>query len=539
MQGHHSEKSILNAGRAERPRTMATRRRPWTRGFPRAAAGLLAFGLLVPASGAAGEPPFSLFAGPGGDSTGEFRLGARPWLAPLPTGGIVVPAPWASVAREADRSPAPAADRPHRFFLAAGEVALGILVPWVYDRYVTNEDFAHISWHTVSGNFKAGFGFDRDDFDTNQSYHPYQGSLFFEAGRSNGYGYWESGLFALAGSFIWECCMENDRPSINDLVNTTLGGMTRGEVQHRLSIMVLDTTSTGSERFFREIGAAILNPIGAITRLAEGDVGRVYPNPDERYPSGFAVSVDAGYRHVEEAEHENQALLTVDARYGDPFAGDLRQPFDSFWAAMDMDFPNPQPITRFEERGVLRGWDLSDTAAPARYLFELTQDYEYFNNAAEVFGAQMFSAGVLSRYPLGNGVSAAAELAASAIPLAGVKTIDFENPATGRNYDYGPGGGVRAGVRIYLGARELLDVGYGVAWIATVNGFSDDNTLQFFRAEASVPIAGLLGAGGGYRWYSRKTSYSNGFFEPRQTQAEWRVFLRFAFGAEGLRAPRD
>ena len=515
------------------------RRRPWARGFPRAGAALLAAGLLVPAVGAAGEPSFSLFAGPGGESAGEFRLGARPWFVPLPAGGIVLPMLETGAAREADRSAAPATDRPNRFFLAAGELALDILVPWMYDRYIADEDFARISWHTVSQNFKAGLGFDRDDFDTNQSYHPYQGSLFFEAGRSNGYGYWESGLFALAGSFIWECCMENDRPSINDLVNTTLGGMTRGEVQHRLSIMVLDTTATGSERVFREIGAAILNPIGAITRLADGDIGRVYPNPEERYPSGFALSVEAGYRHVEEAAHENQALLTVDARYGDPFAGDVRKPFDSFWAAMDLDFPSQQPITRFEERGILRGWDLNDPGAPARHLFQLTQDYEYFNNAAEVFGAQMFSAGVLSRYALGSGVYAAAELDASVIPLAGVKTIDFENPETGRNYDYGPGGGVRAGVRIYLGGRELLDVGYGVAWIATVNGFSDDNTLQFFRAEGTVPVAGWFGVGGGYRWYSRKTSYSNGFFEPRQTQSEWRVFLSFAFGAEGLRAPRD
>ncbi len=517
---------------------MSTRRHPGARGLRRAGAAVLATGLLLSAVGAGQE--FSLFTGPRASAGDEFGIGARPWFPALPPGGIAVQRPWTRGGRETAVSPeAPPPHTPRHFVLAAGEVALAVFGVWAYDRYIAEEDFARISWHTVSENFKAGFGFDRDDFDTNQSYHPYQGSLFFEAGRSNGYTYWESGLFALAGSFIWECCMENDRPSINDLVNTTLGGMTRGEVQHRLSIMVLDTTATGSERLFREIGAAIVNPIGAITRLVDGDMGHVYPNPEERYPSAFSISLDVGYRHVEEAEHENQALITIDARYGDPFAGDVRKPFDSFWAAMDVDFPNHQPITRFEERGILRGWDLSDPAAEARHLFQVTQDYEYFNNAAEVFGAQMFSAGVLSRYALGRGIYAAAEVDVSAIPLAGVKTIDFENPDTGRNYDYGPGGGIRAGVRIYLAGRELLDVGYGVAWIATVNGFSDDNTLQFLRAEATLPVAGLFGVGGGYRWYSRKTSYSNGFLEPRQTQSEWRVFASFAFGAEGLRSARD
>src|SRR5215471_1262778 len=81
---------------------------------------------------------------------------------------------------------------PRRFWLAASELALLQVLPWVYNRYIADEDFARISWHTVSENFKAGFGFDSDHFNINQSQHPYHGSLFFEAGRSNGYNYWES-----------------------------------------------------------------------------------------------------------------------------------------------------------------------------------------------------------------------------------------------------------------------------------------------------------------------------------------------------------
>ena len=41
-------------------------------------------------------------------------------------------------------------------------------------------------------------------------------------------------------------------------------------------------------------------------------------------------------------------------------------------------------------------------------------------------------------------------------------------------------------------------------------------------------VLGRLGVGGGYAWYSRKTSYS-GFFEPRKTQSEWRLFGTWAF----------
>ncbi|HEY1435483.1 MAG TPA: DUF3943 domain-containing protein, partial [Thermoanaerobaculia bacterium] len=443
-------------------------------------------------------------------------------------------------------SPAPAltlAPRPepkHRFLTAAAELALLEFLPWAYDRYITDADYARISWHTVSENFKAGFGFDSDHFNINQVQHPYQGSLFFEAGRSNGYTYWESGLFALAGSLIWECCMENTRPSINDLVNTTLGGMARGEVQHRLAEMVLDNTATGSDRVWREIGATLLNPVGAVTRLVNGDMGRQYPNSDERFPDSFSLSSELGYRHVEgRVQYPDQGVVSFAARYGDPFTADVRVPFDSFSASIDLNFPSDPVITRFEERGILRSWELTDRALSARHVFAFSQEYEYINNQSQVFGAQMFSGGILSRYTLGRGVVVATDLDALVIPLAGVKVTDVENPETGRNYDYGPGGGAIAAVRLYGGEHQLLSVGYGLAWVHTVNGASDSNALQFFRATATIPIAGIFGVGGGYRWYSRKTTYSGGFFEPRETQSEWRAFLSLAFGASGLRTPKD
>jgi hypothetical protein len=114
------------------------------------------------------------------------------------------------------------------------------------------------------------------------------------------------------------------------------------------------------------------------------------------------------------------------------------------------------------------------------------------------------------------------DVSIQAIPLAGIRTTDFENPTTGRNYDYAPGAGARVAGRVFFGGHEILGTEYGVTWAHTVNGLSDNHTLQFVRATARLPI-GLFGAGAVYSWYSRKTSYA-GFFEERQTQAEWRLF---------------
>lgn len=421
--------------------------------------------------------------------------------------------------------PVPQPVRPpgrRRFLTAVSELALIEAIPWAWNRYVAGEDFARISWETIENNFDAGFGYDPDTFEVNQSSHPYHGSLFFNAARENGYGFWESSAFALVGSLIWECCMENTRPSTNDLVNTTLGGMTRGEVAHRLSNMIIDNESTGKTRLIREIAAGVINPAALLNRLLRGEAFKEFENSYDRFPSHLGLSTDVGYRRFEHGAHRNQWIATLSFLYGDPFEGDMSRPFDSFWVGIDMSSPGGVLFTRIEERGLLKGWELSEKTAAVRHIFAFGQEYEYLNNVSQVFGAQILSAGLLSRYAIREGLIGLTDVSILAIPLAGIRTIDVENPETGRNYDYAPGGGARVGARVFFGGHEVLGAEYGVAWAHTVNGTSDNNTLQFVRTVARVPI-GIFGAGVSYAWYSRKTSYP-GFFEERKRQAEWRVF---------------
>ena len=470
-------------------------------------------------------------------SSGEVT-GGLAWRfgAPAPPGAdLIADAP--AHATDAGLSPpASSAERASesRFLPAAGELVLLEVLPWAFNRYVTDEDFAHISTETVSENFATGFTYDRDHFNTNQSSHPYHGSLFFGTARSNGYGYWESGLFALAGSFFWECCLESEPPAINDLVNTTLGGMTRGEISHRLATIIRDNEASGSERLWREVGAAFLDPVGALSRLLRGELGRGFANPEDRFPSALAVDTDVGYRHLSGgATDPSEAILSIAVRYGDPFRGEIEHPFDSFWAAIDLNQPADQLVSRIEERGILRGWELSEPDADARHVFGFSQEYVYLNNAAQVFGSQSFSAGLLSRYALPLGLFAVTDASATALPLAGIQTTDFDNPQTGRNFDYAPGVGVRVEARLVGPSRaDLLDAGYGVVWARTADGTSTNNTLQFFRATARLPITRTVALGGRYSWYSRKTTYP-AFFEARRTQSEWRAFVTLAFSRSG------
>ncbi len=449
----------------------------------------------------------------------SYRFGgARIWDLPAAPASPTSPAVLASPSRR----PEPEVN----FFTAVGEVALVELLPWAFDRYVTKEDFAFISTQSVKENFKAGFGYDRDDFNTNQAAHPFHGSLYFNAARSNGYGYWESGAFTLAGSFLWECCMENTQPSINDIVNTTLGGMSRGEMAHRIGVMVRDNTASGVPRFWRELAGALVDPMGGFNRLVHGDAFRTFANPDERFPSRFSVVADLGYRHIgARAADPDQGIVSFSAVYGDAFAGEFRKPFDTFWLEADVATTG---VSRVEGRGVLKGWELGDPTARVRHILGVFQEYEYFSNESQVFAAQIFSTGLMSRYSLRPDLKISTDVAAIVFPLAGIRTTDFLSPETGRTYDYAPGGGFRLAARLYRKEWEIVRLGYGVAYARTANGSSSSNTLQFFRASARLPLARVLGVGAGYSWYSRRTTYSGGFEEAPKTQSEWRLYVSWS-----------
>jgi len=81
---------------------------------------------------------------------------------------------------------------------------------WGFDRFVMNEEFAHITSATISKNLRTGFVWDNDKFSTNLFAHPYHGSLYYNTARSNGLSFWESVPYSFAGSLMWEFTAERE-----------------------------------------------------------------------------------------------------------------------------------------------------------------------------------------------------------------------------------------------------------------------------------------------------------------------------------------
>ncbi|MCM3877430.1 MAG: DUF3943 domain-containing protein [Thermoanaerobaculia bacterium] len=439
-------------------------------------------------------------------------------------------------ATSADPGPAGAAPAPQpgkRFWMAAGEL-LGLEgVALAFNRYVADESYARVSWESVRSNLRTGFAFDDDKFTTNQLGHSWGGGFYFNAPRTNGLSFWESVPFVLAGSALWEMVAEIQGPSFNDLVNTTLGGAVSGEAAYRLSQMVLDDRARGGARVLRETVAAVLNPAQLITRITTGDLWAVRPERgDYLGPSRFVAEIDAGWRHFVSSSRANpdQALLTLNLRYGDPFLRAVSRPFDSFETSLDLSAPSSAWLTRVEIRGLLGGWDLDPGSAKGRHVLGLFMDFDYTNNDTRLFSSQSFRFGLLSMRPLGKDVELRAEALGVVAPLVALQNdhADESHVLVGRAYDYGPGVAVFTAIRIRRSELDLAALTYSLFWTHTSNGIARNSSIQSFRAEARIPVAGPCSVGGSWSWGKRISTYEE--FDTFRTGAtQWRAFVSCMF----------
>ena len=231
-------------------------------------------------------------------------------------------------------------------------IGLNLLI-WSFNRFIreggTNPGF-RISLESWEENMLNGYEWDDNSFSTNQFAHPYHGSLYFNAARSNGYSYWGSAPFAFAGSFMWEYLMEVHHPSINDWAATAVGGIALGESLHRLSAMIWNNTATGGSRFWSELGGFIVNFMGGLNWLIHGQTGRLHANPPDRLPSKLTASYEIGMRvtgdeYVWNAD-TTRVYMSADFNYGDPFEGDVEKPFDSFDFSLQINFNDKSGIGR-------------------------------------------------------------------------------------------------------------------------------------------------------------------------------------------------
>ncbi len=395
------------------------------------------------------------------------------------------------------------------FWRAGGEVFGLNMGLWAFDRYALQGHYAYISWETIKENFKHGFEWDNDHLNTNMFAHPYNGSMFYNAGRSNGFNYWQSELFAIGGSAMWELFMEREYPSTNDIIATPIGGAALGEVFYRASDLVLNDRATGGERIGREVAAFVIDPMRGITRIITGQAWK------KRYTSGrrfglppISIEASLGARYLDMIDTKGWQMgpaAEINIEYGDRFEETTKVPYDYFSFNLELQTIHTQPIlSRIEIMGRLLSRELIDEQQ-INMNVGLYQHFDFFDSdtirneekdelVPETVPYKLgvpasVGGGTMIRFIPNNRMSLDGYAHLNLVALAGVST-DFYRDYH-RNYSWGMGFSLKAGVNWALSNDKVsVKIANQLYWVRTKNNFNVEDNWMFRPGGERVLIEG-------------------------------------------------
>jgi hypothetical protein len=271
-----------------------------------------------------------------------------------------------------------------RFGRASGELMLGEVIPWLVDDYISLQPWAKISLKSMGENLKpSSWSWDYDQFQTNQIGHPFHGSIFFNAFRSNGYSFWQSAPASFAGSYLWETFGETQAPSINDLINTGFGGVMLGEVTHRMARKLINNRSRGFKRQASEVFALLINPSNGLTRLFDGKWGNPISDPPMIDSTKMEAELDLGLRkfNVNNKDVFRDGHFGPYERfrlsYGSPHEN-MKEPFSNISITIEAGQDDSSKLNVVEVYGSLTGWKIY--SQNNTHLVVLSANYNYINN---------------------------------------------------------------------------------------------------------------------------------------------------------------
>jgi len=211
---------------------------------------------------------------------------------------------------------------------------LGVTSSNVFLNYVNrlaNASFANMTFNDIWGNIYADPDWmweDGDRFHVNQLGHGYLGATYYASARVNGFNFYQSMPAALLGAVMWEVVFEPE-PAYNDVITTTISGVTFGEMLFRLFL-----EADASSSFGAVIGGFFLSPTSSHNKI--------YNRPAFERGGGkiYDLKLNVGAEKTfaffpENEKHEKSwkypgGHIDVNTVYGNPFLQQSKKPYDHF-----------------------------------------------------------------------------------------------------------------------------------------------------------------------------------------------------------------
>ncbi|MDB5897773.1 MAG: hypothetical protein JWP41_1375 [Ramlibacter sp.] len=373
----------------------------------------------------------------------------------------------------------------------------------------TDRDDYAVSVGSIRRNLRSSWTVDADPFSVNQLGHPYQGSMYYGFARSNGFGFWESAGYAVAGSTLWEIAGERTPPSRNDMVSTAIGGTFLGESLFRMANLLLEQGG-GMSPFWRQTAAAAVSPATAFNRyLQGGGPDTVFSSRGAEYYSRLQVGLMGNVQNAQgnsaaSVKNEVQADFALD--YGMPGKDgyQYQRPFDYF--AFQATASTANAVENVMTRGLLLGRDYQ--AGPDfRGIWGLYGSYNYISPQTFRVSSTALSLGTTGQWRHQDWVVQGTALAG--LGYAAVGTINSNAAGVDRDYHYGVAPQALLAARVIYGDRSSLDVTLREFFVSNVASGHRGGHDNIARADISytVRIKDQHAISLKYLWNRRDASY--------------------------------
>jgi hypothetical protein len=380
---------------------------------------------------------------------------------------------------------------------------------WASLRYIIQADYARIGTRTMSNNLKTGFVWDTDDFWTNQFSHPYHGGLYFTLARSSGLNFWNSLVYPVGGSLMWELFMENEPPSINDFIVTPTSGIILGEITYRISSLIINDRKTGWARTWREIAAAAICPMHGFNRHVLGIKHNPHAPPTE-HPFSATLSIGANGVFFDRklSKREPHMFIGYGMEYGELFyTGINNNPFDYFITSTDIILSRNNVIVEIFGSGMLWGKNLY-FAESDDGIIGMFADFDYLHNAVYKLSATSVGGKMINNYILSPSFELFTSASITGIILGGTNSLHADEEL-GRDYNLGPGLNTEIETALILARVGSAYLKWRHYWLHTISGADGNDLLMFITAGTSMNIVSTISFNIEYLQYNRWAHYKD------------------------------
>ena len=401
-------------------------------------------------------------------------------------------------------------------FTAFGETFGSNLVLMAINRYIRKAPYAYISWESIKKNLTNPWVWDQDEFVVNHLGHPYQGSYYYIAGRSNNLPFWESALTTIAGSVTWELFAETETPSYNDLIVTTIGGISLGEMLHRLYFQAAD---------LNKLFAFFVSPMDSINNtIWQGKVNRPYGEITS-LSTKLLFGAIADKIFFKESEISGKPIYiplylggNINIVYGNPYGLETKTPYQQF--DLDVKFTaakNYYNLSLFSD-GMI--WAFSPWEQDRlKTTMGISLHYDFLFSSAMNYSANSIGFTTKQHAILPHGWNIKWDLHLNYIMMSATDfyylfngIIDPETELENRIYDLGFGTGFKASFGVSQPLFGSLYLFYFLDWVKTI--------------KTSLPQKGsngssLIGVG--------SISYEHSIYKTLSLGLEYSSYIKSAF----------